>query len=242
MKPNLTEMEIQQNQSLMIEKLFTALFRLIQTVKIHQENNAIVVQCADEFLQALNAFAAQERYISIRIINGRFYLHDEKMNYRREAANLMAAAVKYFEMRKLHGLSFSTDVDLSQKPALLAFVKLLNGAGAQENPNQWLEQELKRTNIDWVEILQDSHTQAEDTDSAANIEESTHEQDQPPQSASCKEVAQNAYIYTLGAIKEISEKVNSGKPGGIRKALRLVQKMIDTIGEDPLVSAWVEHN
>ena len=181
MKPNLTEMEIQQNQSLMIEKLFTALFRLIQTVKIHQENNAIVVQCADEFLQALNAFAPQERYISIRIINGRFYLHDEKMNYRREAANLMAAAVKYFEMRKLHGLSFSTDVDLSQKPALLAFVKLLNGAGAQENPNQWLEQELKRTNIDWVEILQDSHTQAEDTDSAANIEESTHEQDQPPQ-------------------------------------------------------------
>ena len=94
-----------EDHVLLSENLFTAFYKMVQAVRIHRDNNQLVIQSAEHFIRAVNRFGVDESRLTIQIISGRFYLQQEKLHYRRETANLINNALGYFEKRGLHGLS-----------------------------------------------------------------------------------------------------------------------------------------
>lgn len=217
------------------ESLLTDFFRLIQAVKIHKDNNPIVVQSLEEFMKTVHRLESEEARFIIRIIDGRLFLQEEKLSYRTENANLLANVINYFEARRLYGLSFATNLDLTERDEFLVFVNLLNSSESQDNPEQWLEQKIHEYRFGWVEILHDvlseDQTAAYDTNAPnrANIRKPSRRDNARIQAG------KNAYIGTLTALKEISAKVTTNKPGGVRKALRIVQNIVDLLMEDNVV-------
>ncbi len=61
-----------KEQVLLSENLFTAFNRLVQAVRIHQDNNQLVIQSAEYFIHAINRCGADESHLTIQIISGRF--------------------------------------------------------------------------------------------------------------------------------------------------------------------------
>jgi len=69
----------------------------------------------------VHLLASDESRLTIRIIDGRLFFQEEKLNYRSENANLIANVIKYFEIRRLHGLSLSTTLQRNEQDELLVF-------------------------------------------------------------------------------------------------------------------------
>lgn len=235
MKLKATDKMTDQEQGVLPEVLLGIFFRLIQAVKIHQSNNPIVTQSLKEFVETVQLFESDDRWLTIRILDGRLFFQEEKLSHRAESANLIANVINYFEIRKLNGLSLSTAIRFSQGDELLAFAAFLNSADNQDDPDSWLEQQIKKVNFDWVKILHDSQLKREATGCEARAPASSATSLQRRPEFVRIESGQNAYAGTLTALKEVASKVTSNRPGGVRKALRMVQNMVDLIMEDDFV-------
>ena len=235
MQLNASDKGIGPGKPILFEALLANFYRLVQAVKIHTSNNPIVVQSLQEFIETVHLLASDENRLTIRIIDGRLFFQEEKLNYRSENANLVANVINYFEIRRLHGLSLSTTLPLSERNEFLVFATLLNSSENQDSPEQWLEQQIQKMNFDWVEIL---HEAASKGQTAGRESNATHRSSAPnrtrPESARI-ESGKSTYIGTLTALKEIATHVTSSRPAGARKALRTVQTMVDLIMEDEIV-------
>jgi HD-GYP domain-containing protein (c-di-GMP phosphodiesterase class II) len=212
---------------LLSENLFTAFYRMVQAVRIHQDNNQLVIQSAEYFIHAINRSGGDESYLTIQIISGRFYLQQEKVLYRRETANLINNALVYFEKRGLHGLSLSTAIQPKDLSEVLLFAQLMNQAESRKDPSGWLEAQMSEKGLDWVEILPEP-----DSDSVHNLEGNdslTISMDAMAADQEDKAVktAEIAYAGSIASLKEVIGKVSDNRPAGIRKAVRIVQKTVD---------------
>ena len=235
MKLNASDKRIGTGKLILFEALLANFYRLIQAVKIHTSTNPIVAKSLQEFIETVHQLASDESRLTIRIMDGRLFFQEEPLNYRSENSNLIANVIQYFEIRRLHGLSLSTTLQLNEHAALLVFATLLNASVSQDNPEQWLEQQIQKMNFDWVEILHE----ASPKDQTA-VRESHATNRSIPSNRSRSENARiesgkNAYVGTLTALKEIATHVTSSRPAGARKALRTVQTMVDLIMEDEIV-------
>ncbi len=134
---------------LLSETLFKAFYKMVQAVRIHQNNNQLVIQSADYFIRAVNDFGGDESRLTIQIISGRFYLQQEKLFFRRQTANLINNALVYFEKRGLHGLSLSTAIQRQELSKVLRFAHLMNQAESQKDPSGWLEAQMSDKGLDW---------------------------------------------------------------------------------------------
>ncbi len=217
------------------DSFLTHFFRLIQAVKIHQDNNPVVVNHLEEFTKAVHAVDSEESQIVIRVSDGRLFFQGEKLSPRIENASLVANVVSYFEVRKLHGLSFATNFPLAASDQFLVFVKLLNGSEGQDRPAQWLEQQIQKYGLDWVEILPDAPLGDEPAGVQSHAPGESDVSDPNRRNGARIEAGKNAYVGSLAALKEISAKVATNKPGGVRKALRTVQSIVDLLMEDDVV-------
>jgi len=230
-----SDQRIGPENAILFEALLANFYRLIQAAKIHTSQNPIVVQSLQEFIGTVHLLASDEGRLTIRIIDGRLFFQEQKVTYRSENANLIAKVIKYFEIRGLHGLSLSTTLQLSERNELLLFATLLNTSERKDNPEQWLEQQIQKMNLDWVEILHEAPSRGQTADREPNATNRLSPPSQRrPESARIGS-GKNAYIGALTALKEIATQVTSGRPGGVRKALRTVQNMVDLIMEDEVV-------
>ena len=71
-----------QKGSFSEEVFLRAFYRLIQTVKIHQDNNRLLFDCARDLLSSMSSWWADEDYLTIEVSRGRFLLEDEKLQLR----------------------------------------------------------------------------------------------------------------------------------------------------------------
>jgi HD-GYP domain-containing protein (c-di-GMP phosphodiesterase class II) len=214
---------------LLSENLFTAFYRMVQAVRIHQDNNQLVIQSAEKFIKAVNQFGGDESRLTIQIISGRFYLQQEKLLYRRETANLINNALVYFEKRGLHGLSFSTAIQLKNLSKVLLFAHLMNQAESRKDPSGWLDAQISDKGLDWVEIIPEP-----DSDVIQNLDGSdslTVAMDAmvDGQEDKTAKSAETAYVGSLTALKEVIGKVSDNRSAGIRKTVRIVQKTVDLV-------------
>ena len=214
---------------LLSENLFTAFYKMVQAIRIHRDNNQLVIQSAEYFIRAVNRFGGDESRLTIEIISGRFYLQQEKLSYRRETANLINNALVYFEKLGLHGLSFSTAIPSKDLSEVLLFARLLNQAESRKDPSGWLEAQLSDKGLDWVEIIpapeSDSLHNLDGTDSLT-ITMDAEEADQEDKAVKSAEIA---YAGSLASLKEVIGKVSGNQPAGIRKTVRIVQKTVDLV-------------
>jgi HD-GYP domain-containing protein (c-di-GMP phosphodiesterase class II) len=214
---------------LLSENLFTAFYKMVQAIRIHRNNNQLVIQSAEYFIRAVNRFSRDESHLTIQIISGRFYLQQEKVLYRRETANLMNNALVYFETRGIHGLSLSTAIQRRDLKEMLLFAQLMNQAESHKDPSNWLEAQMSEKGLDWVEILPEP-----DPDDLHNLDQTdsltiTMDAMAADQENKAVKTAERTYAGSLASLKEVIGKVSDNRPTGIRKTIRVVQKTVDLV-------------
>ncbi|MFH1672160.1 MAG: HD-GYP domain-containing protein [Pseudomonadota bacterium] len=198
------------------EDLIRTLYRLVQTVKIHKDNNKLLIERAQNFVQTVVRWGVDEAYVTLQISRGRFYVQDDKLRYRREILDLIQNMLHYFEKRGLRALRLNRTIKDASFEQILAFARLLDRAEQEKEPLTWLMEQLKQGGFAWVEIVVGPGTP----------EDSAHER---------KQRAQRTYSYALNSVKEVAQKITSQKRSGVRKARRMVQNMVDLVMEDESV-------
>ena len=196
------------------EKTLRSFHKLIQTSKIHEINNELLIKCIKKFSDTLGAWWVEDDNLTIKLSHGRFLVQDEKLYFQHENLELIKQMYRFFASRKLSGICFHSDFKNCSSENLLCFIRILNVAGEKEDPLAWMVKELKRKAFSWVEILQLPNTEPQEQDFER------------------KEMARKTYAYALTSVKEVAQKINTKRQAGVRKLKRVVQNMVDILSED----------
>ncbi len=195
------------------ETVLRTFYWLLQTVKIHRDNNKVLRECAREFISTVVEACVDDPHITIEAFGGRFYIREKKFAYRLESFDLVHAMLHFFETRGLQGLRFSNTIGECPIEQVLGFARMLNQSERQRNPAAWIAHQLQGDAFPWAEIVHSPQV----------LEEEDLE---------LKERARRTYFYALASVKEIGQKIFSRQPVGIRKAKRIVQNLVDLLSED----------
>jgi HD-GYP domain-containing protein (c-di-GMP phosphodiesterase class II) len=200
--------------------------------RIHQDNNQVLIECTENFVSTLAQMGAEDEHVTIQIFNGRFFLQDEKFIYQRETANLISSMLQYFEKRSLHGLRFSTGLNTSSINQVLNFMRTLNSADQHENPLDWLTKKLAEKDFTWVEMVKAPEKSPEEQAPEESPQEPTPDTDQQRQKIERRERARKTYSYAMSSVKEVIDKISSQKQVGVRRAVRIIQNMVEIVMVD----------
>lgn len=220
-----------KNHVLLSENLFTTLYKLVKALRFHRDNNQLVIQSAEGFINAVNRFGEDESHLTIQIISGSFYLQGEKLLYRRETYNLINNALDYFEKRSLFGLSISAAIQHRDLRQVLLFAHLLNQAKNHKDPRAWLEEQIIQKDISWIEIIPEAKTDNLQGVVAAGSLKITKDSREGGQENGAVKNAKITYAGAMMSLNEVIGKVSNNRLAGIRKTVRIVQKMVDLVIE-----------
>lgn len=205
------------------EAFIQSFYKLIQLAKLHEDNNQLLLECIEAFMQVMGRLLENDDRVTLQISRGNIYLQDEKLRYRREIDSLVHNLIQYLEKRTLPGLCFLTDIQDASAKEIIEFSRTLNFAEQQEDPAKWFVQQLENQGVAWVEVVYEQDTPPE---------EHVPETDSHDQMQKRKERARTSYFYALDSLKEVAEKISFQKKAGVRKSLRVIQNMVDLVMED----------
>lgn len=206
-------------------ELLKGIARLIQIGKLYDANNKLTIDSVDAFKRAVTTASDGNIHVSLQIFNGRFYLQDNKIPLIRKEAKIFTQMLQFLENRSIFGFHFNADLNDVTTKDILAFIRFLNIAIKHDNPAEWLKTELEKWDIHWLSVIQEPMITLRDASYDLAKEGS--------KSLTRKtEAAKKTYHYALNSVKEVAEKLISGKEVGIRKPVRMVQRMVDIITED----------
>ncbi|GBC63395.1 hypothetical protein DENIS_4389 [Desulfonema ishimotonii] len=209
-----------QKQLLLGEEFIRAFYRLTQTVKIHRENNRLLIGCAENFVRSFEELDPREDHLFLQQINDRLYFQGEKLLYRQETVSLFDKVQVYFRNRKLRGIRFYQPVRNASFRQILSFARLLNRSEQQQAPGKWLDRTLAKAGLSWAEIVCDEKNKP-----AGNQQER-------------RERARKIYSRVRSSVEEVAMKLaRNGRPG-LGKTLRMTQNMVDLMmSDEPLFAA-----
>jgi len=205
--------------------LLKGIARLIQIAKLSEDNNKLILEAVEALKQAVKQSGDDDGQASLQIFNGRFFLREEKLPLLRKDVRIFNHMLKFFEKRSIYGLHFDANLKNTIPKEILTFVRLLYIAKQHAEPAEWLQRELEKNNLHWVVVIQESTLTLRDMSMETKFRQS-ESLDQK------KAVAQKTYHYALNSIKEVADKLLSDKKTGIRKPVRMIQRMVDIIAED----------
>ena len=213
MKEKKTTPKKNQESASWEESLFLALYRTIQTLRIHQDNNRLVRICLTRFKQIVSKMEMDDD-ITLLIYEGRFYIQGEKVQYHRHLVSLIQALMDFFEKRGLKGLRFFHEVKGVPLVKLLAFFRLLIQSTEHKSPALWLLEQIGGSRFPWVGVIQEKGLRRRESDPGL------------------QKRARTAYFSSLNSVKQVSLKISAQGYAGVRKAKRMVQNMVDVAVED----------
>jgi HD-GYP domain-containing protein (c-di-GMP phosphodiesterase class II) len=193
------------------EALFYDLFRMIQAIKIHRDNNQLVKLCLTAFQKTMSRLGI-ETDVSIQISDGRFFVQGERIQYRKEVMRLINRMLQFFQRRALEGLLIHPAVKEISQDELLAFVRLLVQCEEKTDPAAWLLDQTKDGKFPWVTILKGAVKRS----SIENL----------------REKAKSTYFHAMNSVREVAQRISYQGSAGIRKSKRMVQNMLDCLAED----------
>ena len=199
------------------EETIRALYRLLHTADLYEANNNVLADCTKAFAQALKSWWQENEDFSIRINRGRFFLQDARVQFQRQNMAVIQDLLRYFEKRNMEGVCFHSCAQGTSHEVLHTFARVLNRAEQNTNPLEWLVEQLKCQQFEWIKILEWNEGQKEDRD----LEK--------------LEMAKKTYTYALASIKEVAQKITSQNRSGVRKLKRIAQNMVDLLSEDSSV-------
>ena len=199
-----------------------------------------------DFIDIVKVLTQEDDDITLLTPSGRFYLQQEKLVYRPNIAALVHSMLNFFEKRKLNGLRFYPQVVDAPLSEITTFARIVNKAAGKDDPAGWLEEELTRVSITWVNHVQVSDSSYEEAlkdDPDQNNKEQEEKSDQPEDTGYSipdiflkgpdkKKKALQTYGYTVHSLEEIAQKVSLNKKASIKKTLRMVHRMIDMVIDD----------
>ena len=193
-----------------------ALYHMINTVRMYQDNNQLIRTSVSSFQSLLNELNISGD-VSFRHYRSRFYLGGEKLKYRRDMAVIVYNLMEFFSKRDIGSVNFLKSSRDASPENIIAFTRLLNDAIRHETPLQWLEQKLGEQDYSWVQIIQ---RQEDDTAvDSENLEDQRYEK------------ARKNYFMAIEAVREVANKVSQGMVG-VRKSRRLAQNIVDMVRLD----------
>jgi HD-GYP domain-containing protein (c-di-GMP phosphodiesterase class II) len=199
-------------QSTWEEALFYNLFRMIQAIRIHQDNNQLVKLCLSAFQETIARLNLQED-ITVQISEGRFYVQGEKIQYRKELMRLINSMLQFFQRRALEGLCLHPAVKDVSQDDLLIFMRLLVQSDEKTDPVAWLTQETKKERFPWVSVLKGAEVKRRPVEDLRGKAKST-------------------YFHAMNSVRDVAQRISYQGYAGIRKSKRMVQNMLDCLSED----------
>jgi HD-GYP domain-containing protein (c-di-GMP phosphodiesterase class II) len=201
------------------EEFLHNFYSLGQTVRIHSDNHTLVVEGIAKFTESINS-CMDDDSLTLKISKGQLFVDDEKLPYNRISKNLFENIIRYYDTRSLDGVRLLEAVKYASAKEILAFMRLLEISGQQQEPPVWLTDSLVAENIQWVELIQKSERPQEDQSSYKS-------------KAERRERARKDYTYAKASVEEVAHKIKDGKSEiGVRKTVRVVQDMVTNLIED----------
>jgi HD-GYP domain-containing protein (c-di-GMP phosphodiesterase class II) len=206
------------SRDILPEKLWATLFRLVQTLRVHDQENASLRAGANDFADILAMEAAGEPEIRMEILHGRLIFQGEKIPHRPKTARMMDQIARFMEGLKVRGFSIQAEGYLEARgsgtdPAV-ALARLLGDAARTADPAAVLFQGAGGPGLEWLEIIPASReTPAE-----------------PKQEQ--RVMARQAYAHGMESLQEVARKLAGDQRVGIGKTVRIAQEMVDLIVED----------
>ncbi len=192
------------------QQFIQVLNNLLSTASIHQDNNRLLIQCVDSFLEVVGRLLAEEDEITLLVAVGGFYLQQEKIIFKRNAAGLVRKMLTFFEERQLDGLKIYQNVTYASLSEITAFARILNKCGRQENPFHWLSVETAGDKFPWVEVIDPSQTESlESFFSDAVSSSAPAGTSSSPKPRQRNQVPAEVKMRESGAAKEIKRQVRS---------------------------------
>lgn len=206
--------------------ILRAIARLIQTATLYGDNNnKMIINAVNTFKQELSACGNNSQSVSLQISKGRFLLQEKKLPMIRKNAQFLNQMLTFFEKRSIYGFHFVTNLKNTSINQIIEFVRLMDRADQYSDPFKWLKTEMEKKDIRWLDIISKPPPSLDGSNQEVQIEMfDTLEQK--------KTEAKKTYHYALNSVKEVAEKLLSGKEVSIRKSVRMIQRMIDNLTED----------
>jgi len=193
-----------------------ALYHMIHTARIYQDNNQLIRKSVRSF-QAMLTEITLEGDISLLLWRSRFHLGGEKLVYRRDMAGVVNSMVDYFSRREIGSINFLESSGNASTEDVLLFTHLFNDAARQETPYPWLERQLRERGCTWVKISRQQDDQK--TGEGESPEEKQYEK------------ARSIYFHAVETVKEVADKASRSMVG-VRRSRRLAQNIVDLVRED----------
>lgn len=211
--------------------------KLISSARIHQDNNELVVSAVQDFVAVTVELFQEDDEITLLASPGRFYLQHERIPHRSSVVSLINSMLLFFEKRKVNGLRFTPAIAGVSPAVITSFARVLNHCVHESDPLEWLETELDKEQFSWVEPVVLSEEELKDAlpaDGGVEKKPATEEDipEERDREQDKKRKALQAYGYALNSLQEVSQKVSTDKRASIKKALRMVHIMIDTVMDD----------
>lgn len=207
------------------EELLRTLYSLLRSVTIYHDSNKLVADKVTRLIRIVVQLLGKDENLTIKIVNNRFFVHDEKVLYGRERESLLNTILHYFEERHIGGLRFSASIRNVSHDAILDFSRLVNEAAQKESPDEWLGQQVTEKGYTWVDII----CAAERNGDGEQAGDPSLKKVKHDKTIERKEQGRKDYSHAFTAVKEVSAKLFQQQRVGIRKTLRLVQSIVEHI-------------
>ncbi|NOQ46540.1 MAG: HD domain-containing protein [Desulfobulbaceae bacterium] len=142
------------------QKFIQVLNSLLSTARIHQDNNRLLIECVDNFIEIVEQLLKDDDEVTILVSVGGFYLQQEKILFQRNAAGLIRKMQSFFEERQLDGLRFYQSATYASLKDIVSFARTLNNCANKDDPFHWLTTEMSGDRFPWVEIIDPSQTES----------------------------------------------------------------------------------
>jgi hypothetical protein len=191
MGKSLTEM-----RSTWEEALLCDLFRVIQAIRIHQDNNQLVKRCLSAFQETVARLNPRED-ITVRVSEGRLFVQGEKIPYRKEILRIINSTLLLFQRRALEGLRFQPAAGRIPQEDLLAFMRLLVRCEEKADPAAWLTEETGKKGFSWASVLK-----------GVDIKRRSVE--------NLREKAKSTYFHAMNSVRDVAQRISYQGYAGIR--------------------------
>jgi len=205
--------------------LLKALARLIQIGRLYDDNNKLALGAVEAFKQSVTHACSGNDQVTLQIYYGRFYMDEERLPLIRKEAKIFNQMLQFFEQRAISGFHFCAQLDKVTTKNIFAFIRFFNNAAQHDNPYQWLVRELDKWDLHWLAVINVPTISRRTTALETQMEKAGD-------MVRKAEAAKKTYHYALNSVKEVAEKLLSDQEAGIRKTVRMVQRMVDIITDD----------
>lgn len=199
-----------------IEDFLTAFLRVLQAVRLYEDDREVVVEATRRFVEAAGRLLS-EGEIPCLVSEGYLYVQGERVRFRKGLVRVLHSVVDFLSRRSLKGLVFSAGLEQAPLREVVTFLRQLVHSAKQEDPYGWLSQEMGRSRFPWVELVRSL--------------------DRMPggEGERRKERTRAVYTQAHASVREISRKLSKGRGVGVRKSRRMVQNLVDLLFEDEAV-------